>query len=143
MSDWPIIMPAQLVRGKLKVNRVRLEKLLATRRDCELEIVIERKHATRSLSQNAWYWSGVIGSISDYTGYTPEETHEFCKAKFLPNKITLADKQGEVIEEIVIGTSTAKLNKIQFGEYIEAIRQWAAETLDLDIKDPLPLEMVS
>lgn len=143
MSDWPIILNAQLVHGQLKLNRRKLELLLKSRRDCELAVIIERKTATRSLAQNNWYWSGIIGSISDYTGYTPEETHEFCKAKFLPNKITLADKDGEVIEEIVIGTSTAKLNKIQFGEYIDSIRQWAAETLDLDIKDPLPLEMVS
>ncbi|HEX2594728.1 MAG TPA: recombination protein NinB [Rhizomicrobium sp.] len=143
MSDWPLIIQAQLVNGRLKVNRNRLRKLLATRRDCELEIVIERKHATRSLAANAFYWAGVIGTISEYTGYTPEEVHEFCKARFLPKKVTLADKNGEVAEEIVIGTSTTKLNKLQFGEYIEAIRQWAAETLDLNIPNPLPLEMAS
>ncbi len=142
MSDWPIIMPVQLVNGGLKLNRVRLAKLLKGRRDAELVLMLERKHATRSLSQNAFYWAGVIGSISEYTGYTPEEVHEFCKAKFLPNRVTLADKNGEVVEEIVIGKSTTALNKIQFGEYIEAIRQWAAETLSLNIHDPLPLERV-
>ena len=73
----------------------------------------------------------------------PDEVHEFCKAKFLPNKVTLADKNGEVVEEVVVGRSTSPLNKIQFGEYIEAIRKWAAETLDLNIHDPLPLERVS
>lgn len=142
-QDWPLIMPAQLVNGRLKVNRVRLAKLLAGRRDCELEIVIERKHATRSLSQNAFYWSAVIGAISDYTGYTAEEVHEFCKSRFLPKRIVMADKHGEVTEEIVIGTSTTKLNKVQFGEFITAIQMWAAETLDLNIPNPLPLEMVS
>jgi hypothetical protein len=143
VSTWPVIVPAQLVSGQLKLNRVRLVKLLKGRRDCELVLMLERKHATRSLAQNAWYWSGVIGSISDHTGYTPEEVHEFCKAKFLPNKVTLADKNGEVVEEVVIGRSTTALNKIQFGEYIEAIRQWAAETLDLNIHDPLPIERVN
>jgi hypothetical protein len=143
MSDWPLILPAQLVRGRLKLNRVRLEKLLRTKRDCELVLVIEKRHATRSLAQNSWYWAGVIGTISDYTGYTPEEVHEFCKAKFLPRKVTLADKHGEVVEEITIGRTTTKLNKVEMGEYIEAIRAWAAETLDLNIPNPLPLEMAS
>lgn len=142
MSEWPVMVPAQVVGGRLKLNRVRLAKMLKSKRDCEVVIVIERKHATRSLAQNAWYFGGVIAAISEYTGYTPEEIHEFCKAKFLPNKVTMADKNGEVVEEVVIGRSTTVLNKIQFGEYIEAIRQWAAESLRLDIPDPLPLERV-
>lgn len=142
MSEWPVIVPCQIVGGAIKLNRVRLSKLLKGKRDCEAVLMIEKKHATRSLAQNAWYWSGVIGSISEYTGYTPEEVHEFCKAKFLPNKVTMADKNGEVVEEIVLGGSTSTLNKLQFGEYIEAIRKWAAESLDLNIHDPLPLERV-
>jgi len=142
VSDWPIILHAQLVNGRLKLNRHRLALLLKSRRDCELHIVIEKKHATRSLAQNAYYFAGVVGSISEHTGYTPEEVHEFLKAKFLPKRVTLADQHGELVEEVVIGRSTTTLNKIEFGEYIERIRQWAAETLDLDIKDPLPLEMV-
>lgn len=143
MSDWPVIVPCRLASGRLVLNRVRLAKLLKGKRDCEAVLLIEKKHATRSLAANAYYWSGVIGTISDYTGYTPEEVHEFCKAKFLPSKVTLADKRGEVVEEIVVGRSTSTLNKIEFGEYIEAIRQWCAETLDLNIHDPLPLERVS
>lgn len=143
MNDWPLIVPAQLVDGRLKLNRVRLQKLLRSKRDCELVLVLEKKHATRSLAQNAYYHGVVIAMISEYTGYTPEEAHEICKAKFLPKRVTLADKHGEVTEEIVIGTSTTKLNKLQFGEYIEAIRQWTAETLDLNIPNPLPLEMAS
>lgn len=143
MSDWPIVVPAQLVSGRLKVNRPRLAKLLARRKDCELELVIERKHATRSLHQNAWYWAGVIQPIADYTGYTPEETHELLKARFLPKRLAIADGNGVVVDEVVIGGSTTKLNKIQFGEYVEEIRRWAGETLAITIHDPLPLERVS
>jgi hypothetical protein len=143
VSDWPLILPAQLVGGRLKVNRVRLQKALRTKRDCELVLVLEKKHATRSLASNAYYWAGVIGAISEYTGYTSEEVHEFCKARFLPKKVTLANKDGEVVEEVTIGRTTTKLNKVEMWEYIEAIRQWASETLDLNIPNPLPLEMAS
>jgi hypothetical protein len=143
VADWPVILPAQLVRGRLKLNRVRLQKLLRSKRDCELVLVLEKKHATRSLAQNAFYFGVVLACISEYTGYTTDELHEFCKARFLPKRITLADKNGEVTEEIVIGTSTTTLNKVQFSDYIEDIRKWAAETLDLNIPNPLPLEMAS
>ncbi len=141
MSDWPLILTAQLVSGRIKLNRRKLAQLLKARKDCELAIVIEKKHATRSLAQNAWYWAGVVGSIADYTGYTPDEVHDLLKAKFLPKTIVLADKQGEVVEEVTLGRSTTTLNKLEFGEYIEQVRHWAAETLDLNIKDPLPIEM--
>lgn len=143
MSDWPLILPAQLVSGRLKLNRRRLADLLKLRRDCELVLIIEKKHATRSLAQNAYYWSGVVGTIAEYTGYTPEEVHELLKAKFLPKTLAIPDANGEVVTELTIGQSTTKLNKLEFGEYIEAIRKWAGESLGLEIHDPLPLEQVS
>lgn len=143
MSEWPIILPGQLVSGRLKVNRRRLAELLRARRDCELTILIEKRHATRSAAQNAYYWAGVIGSISEHTGYTPDEVHELLKAKFLPKRMAVADKNGVIVDELVIGGTTTRLNRLEFGEYIERVRQWAAESLDLVIHDPLPLEMVS
>ena len=143
MSDWPIILPAQLVSGRMKLNRRRLAELLKTRRDCELSILIEKRHATRSAAQNAWYWAGIVGTISEHTGYTPDEVHDILKAKFLPKRMAVADKNGVIVDELVIGGTTTRLNKLEFGEYIERIRQWAAESLDLVIHDPLPLEMVS
>lgn len=139
-SDWPLILPAQLVSGRLKLNRRRLEDLLKSRRDCELTVTIEKRHATRSVAANAYYWAGVVGTISEHTGYTPDEVHELLKAKFLPKKLALADGNGVVVDELVIGGTTTRLNKPEFGDYIERIRQWAAETLDLVIHDPLPLE---
>lgn len=143
MSDWPLILPAQLVAGRMKLNRKRLAALLKSRRDCELTVMIEKRHATRSLAANAYYWAGVIGTLCERTGYTPDEMHEICKAKFLPKKLALANGNGVVVDEFVIGGSTTGLNKLEFGDYIRAIRQWAAESLDLVIHDPLPLERVS
>lgn len=135
MSDWPIIMPGTLEHGKLKLNRAKLAELLKARRDCDVTVLIERKHATRSLSQNAWYWAGIMGTISAHTGYTQDEVHELMKAMFLPKKLEILGKDGELVE-FTIGTTTTSLNKIEFGEYIEQIRQWAAETLELYIPDP-------
>jgi hypothetical protein len=57
-----------------------------------------------------------------------DETHFFLKAKF--NPVNVPNKHGEAIE--LPGTTT-QLNKVDFGEYIERIAQWAAEYLSIEI----------
>lgn len=55
--------------------------------------------------------------ISDKTGDTPEDTHENMKRQFRIQ-------------------STAKLKTGEFEEYLESIRRWAAQFLELPIPDP-------
>lgn len=136
MSTWPIVLPARLEKGEIRVSHGRLAAALKGRRDCPLEIIIERKHATRSLAQNALYWGVYVTVLAEHTGYTRDEIHEVLKAKFLPRRIALADGQGEVRGEFLIGQTTTRLNKIEFGEYLRSIQQWAAEDLDVVIPDP-------
>lgn len=102
----------------------------------EIEIVARRKRATRSDQQNRWYWGVIVESISEHTGYTPDEVHEFLKAKFIPKRLAMADGNGEIKDELVIGGTTTRFNKLEFGEYCESIRQWAATELDINIPDP-------
>ncbi len=102
----------------------------------EVEVIARRKRATRSDSQNKWYWGCIVEGISEHTGYTPDEVHELLKAKFIPKKLAIADGNGEIKDEFVIGGTTTRLNKLEFGEYCEAIRQWAAQDLDIVIPDP-------
>lgn len=130
---------ARIVRGRLKVRDwVSVQKQIATMRDGEVLVHIERAYATRSQLQNAWYWSQVVGLVSQHTGYTPDEIHEIYKAKFLPKALAFADGNGEVVGEFVIGGSTRKLDVKAFGEYCERIREWAASELDVVIPDPDP-----
>ena len=136
MPTWPVIVPARVEQGVVMFNRERLKKLLAGAKDGELTVTIERKHATRSLAQNRLYFGVYCRVLSEHTGYTPEEIHDYLKAKFLPKKIVMADAHGEIVEEVTLGTTTTRLNKIEFGEYLRAIQQWAAETLDVNIPNP-------
>lgn len=129
-GQWPLILPARLQNGVIVMNRSRLRSALVGRRDCELEIVVERKHATRSVAQNRLYWGVYCAVLSEHTGYTPEEIHEYLKARFLPKAIGIGR------ETVVIGNTTTRLNKVEFGEYLRAVQQWAAEELDVDIPDP-------
>lgn len=130
---WPIVLHARLEKGVLKLNAKRLAQALKGKRDADVEIVIERKHATRSLAQNAAYWGVYIKALCEHTGYTADEMHDILKAKFLPKKLAVTDKNGEIHGEFVIGGTTTRLNKIEFGEYMDAIRVWAAEELGVEI----------
>ena len=134
-----VFAAARIVRGRLKVRDwCVVLKQIATMRDGEVLIRIERAHATRSQQQNAWYWSQVVGLVARHTGYTSDEIHEIYKAKFLPKAMTFADGNGEVVGEFVIGGSTAKLDTKAFSDYCEQIREWAADELGVVIPDPNP-----
>lgn len=123
--------------GALEIrNRAALKQALRGMKDGEVLIRIERLRATRSQRQNAWYWGCIVQLLAEHTGYTPDEMHEVLKAKFIPKRFAVADGNGEIRDELVIGGSSAKLNTVEFGEYCEAIRQWAAESLSVVIPDP-------
>lgn len=125
-------------RGRLQV-RFGPAQAAALRqlKDGDVLVTVRRQRAARSLAQNAWYWGVIVQALSNHTGYTPDDIHELLKAKFLPKQLAVCDGNGVIEENFVIGGSSAKLNKVQFGEYCEAIRRWAAETLDVNIPDPV------
>lgn len=104
--------------------------------DWELEVTVKRLRATRSLLQNAYYWGVVVQLLAEHTGYTPDEMHDVLKAKFIPKQMAVCDGNGVIVDELVLGGSTREMNTIEFGEYMEAIREWAAEALDVVIPDP-------
>lgn len=132
------IANACLKGGRLVIrNRRAFDLALAAMPDgAEVLVTVERVRATRSQAQNRWYWGVIVKAISDTTGYDPLEVHELLKEKFLPKTLALPDQHG-VANEFVIGGSTTKLNKVEFGEYCEAVRRWAAECLAIDIPDPV------
>jgi hypothetical protein len=91
----------------------------------------------RSNQQNRYYFGLVVpliqNGIKDLgTELTKEETHEFLKSQFNLSEIVNHDT-GETVS---IPLSTTRLNKEQFGEYIEKIQRFAAEFLSIEIPDP-------
>lgn len=94
-----------------------------------VEITIEERKRRRSNEANAYYWGVVIKMIADTCGYRTSEEfagiHSELKQKFLP-------KAGR----LQIAKSTSSLNTVEFSDYIEKVRQWAAEELGLYIPDP-------
>jgi uncharacterized protein (UPF0179 family) len=127
--------------GELKLrNRKALQAWAATLKDCEVVVTIEKAHATRSLAQNAFWHGVVVKAFSEHCGYRPTEMHDVLKLELLPEKRLLHDGNGEVLREVIVGGSTARLTKIEFGELIERAQQLGAE---MGILIPNPNEVAA
>ena len=78
--------------------------------------------------QRRYYWGCLIKAISDYSGYTEQETHE--KMKEIHLRVT--DKGSPY------NRSTQDLNTKEREEYHEDVRRWGSTVLGLYL--PLPRE---
>lgn len=98
-------------------------------------IQVKKHRENRSLAFNRYYWSVVIPYIAMETGYTKEEMHDVLRRMFLSY-----EKKNEITQSVdVFLLSTAKLDNVEFNEYIEKIRSFALEQLNIYI--PLPNEI--
>ena len=117
MSEPIKLHKGLVVKGKFKPDDSLSFKLSF----CKLEgkrvcVSVKRESKKRSSSQNSYYWSVIIDLISEWTGYTAEETHEMLKWMFLR-------KQRDGLPDTV--RSTTELTTVEMEEYHEHIRQWA------------------
>jgi hypothetical protein len=130
---------ARVDGGELKISLKTLKRLKAAIkgwRRCVVTVTIAAAHATRSLDQNRFYWGVVLRTIAEHTGHSVDELHEWAKAHFLPKHLAICDGNGVVQDELVVGGSTRRLDKVEFAAYVESIRLFAAEKLELTIPDP-------
>ncbi len=91
-----------------------------------IDLIIKLPSKNRSNQQNRYYWGVVIDIIGKELGYSPDETHEALKIKFL------LDRRGK----IPTIKSTAILTTKEFEEYLENIKRWASEFLSVVLPDP-------
>lgn len=91
------------------------------------------KGEKRTKRQNAYYWGVVVKMICEATGDMDKDSvHNGLKHAFLTDEA--ADLEKGVLAKV---RSTTDLNKAEFFEYyIDRIRQWAIESLGLNIPDP-------
>ena len=94
-----------------------------------VEVVVRRIRVRRTSPQNRWYWGCVLALIGEFCGYTPEEAHAAMKWLFLRRP---ADVVG--VPDTV--RSTTDLTTVEFADYCEQVRRWAATELGLNIPDP-------
>lgn len=134
-----ISLNVEMVDGRLcLVNRPLFHDLLRTLRNGPYELSLTRLRAIRSQQANRYWWGVVVHLFSEHTGYTPEEIHEWAKAKFIPKRLALLNGNGDVEDEYVIGGSTRKMTTTEFADFVDTVRQFGNERLDLNIPDPDP-----
>lgn len=95
--------------------------------DKEFQLVARKARKPRSNNQNSYYWGVVLSLIYDHTGHTPEELHEAFKWKFLKRFNS---------DGLEFAKSTTELTTGEMMEYVENIKKFAAEELDIVIPDP-------
>ena len=132
----------ELVRG----NAIRALQSAAIGGDEIMVVRIEPEEKSRSHRQNRYLWGVVYKTIVDNDpGFfvndavdalrkaaklsTVDVVHEYCKARFLP----AAEFAGL---GICVAPSTAKLPRKEFQDYVESIRRWAADELQVFVPDP-------
>lgn len=106
-------------------QKLRLINHISTLAKGFYSVKIEKVRNKRSLNQNSYYWGVVLHEISEYTGYTKDESHEIMGYKFLLDKSL----------EMHRIKSTTSLNTLEFMDYIANIQRFWAEK-DLTIPDP-------
>lgn len=115
--------------GKMEeFNRDLLRNHLSKCKDGRYIMTIEKDHPTRSGQENKFYWGVILKIIGDELGYTPEECHAIFGERFLSY-----EKNGRQFVK-----TTTKLKTVEFEEYLEKIRRFAA--MDLNIYLPVPNE---
>ena len=100
-------------------NPQKLAEYIKTRKNGIYSIKIT-KHWTRSLQQNSYYWGVVLELIEESTGTEKEELHYYFKRKFID------------WDEF---PSSKELNKNEFSEYVEKIKDFASMELWIYIPD--------
>jgi hypothetical protein len=123
------------------VDPDRIRAFLVSLGPDDLDVVIQKRKKSRSDRQNRYYWSCVVGTISDHTGMTPEDTHDALKQMFLSRVVFVPVEGG--VQEVTVGRSSSVLKTHEFEEYLEKIRRWASADLNLVIPDPNTVEVTA
>lgn len=110
---------------------------MSREKDLAVTIEVKLKKRFRSDVQNAYYWGVVVAMVSDRLKELGHEvdrdlTHEFLKGRFLYSELT-DPTSGDVMK---IPRKTSELATEEFIAYMEQVKQFAAETLDIYIPDP-------
>ena len=130
------VFNASIRKGKLLFNNQEgFDRYLLRLNDKSVEVVVRLPRKDRSIDENAYYWKVVVGLISEHTGYTPDETHEFLKLKFLSKIIVMAGKDER------IPRSSTSLSTLEWEKWMTEIREWAAQELSLVIPEPERVEI--
>lgn len=99
---------------------------------------ITKQKMGRTLNQNEWLWGCVYPILLDglldagWEFTSVEQVHEFFKRLMAQDRVVNYET-GEIVE---IPKSTATMDTQQFSTYIDKLREYAEEFLNVTIPDP-------
>lgn len=105
---------------------------LSTLEGDKVTVEVKKYRNSRSLEQNRYYWQ-IVSKISDHTGYTKDETHALLGSKFLKDHVDI--QEGEGMKRYTVVKSSSSLKSDEMAKYIEEVKMWAAQELQLFIPD--------
>jgi hypothetical protein len=110
----------------------------ALQKDGEYILILKKKKKQRSHEQLRYLWSVVYDMISKETGMSREEIHEAMKYRFLyeMRRIVNKDKTVSALKTVKSISDLGDVDTNEMFDYIENVRQWAAEFLGVVIPDP-------
>lgn len=94
-----------------------------------VKVSVSKRKKKRTNPQNAYLWDVVYGTISEYTGYHPDELH-YEVEDFLKLRTTVDDRGMNKVQK------TSEMDTETFWKYVERVRQYAAQEMNLYIPDP-------
>lgn len=101
-------------------------------------LTITKQRIGRTLNQNDWLWGCVYPILLDglldagWEFTSVEQVHEFFKKQMVQDKV-VNYSTGEIVE---IPRSTATMDTQQFSMYVDALRAYAEEFLNVTIPEP-------
>lgn len=125
-----------IIHNRGEMNRF-ISSLSRDDRDIRVEFDVKKARSHRSLLQNAYYHGVVVNMVRERLSDLGHEvdhnaTHEFLKGRFLYSEL-VDEKSGEIIK---VPKSSTELTKSEFMDYLEEIKRFAAQSLDIFIPDP-------
>jgi len=100
----------------------------------EIQITIDKWSSIRTHQQNSYLHGVLFKMIAEHTGYSIQEAKNKVKCE-----IGFYDEIKVKGEKVLIMKETSKLNKKDFGEFVDSVRIFAMERLDLNL--PLPSDI--
>jgi hypothetical protein len=129
------VFHGKIEHGKLKLEQRREFDLYCCRLEGKAVDLVLEKHKTTRSNQQSRYLNGVVYKIiADELGYSRDQVHDLLRYKFLR-------KEDGRTPGLYTITSTAKLSKDEFSEYIEEIKKFSMEFLNCYIPSPDEVEV--
>jgi len=124
-----------IAKGRLILSEVDKYNAYLSSLGGDVEVIVRVPRKDRSSAENKYYWSVIVGMISQETGHETEEIHEILKGLFLTQHTEILGIGADYVK------STTKLSTVEAEDYFSKCRAWASEFLHMYIPEPNELEV--